>query len=100
MRFPNPGSPGRGAPGRSFGQDTDTLSYARGNGGRLMCSERAPKGPFRLLRKPGERGLDEPWQRAELVAALEHRADAWSQRRGAACQLAEAVLADPHLRER
>ena len=69
-----------------------------------MCSERARKGLFALeglLRgETVERGLDEPRQRFELVPALEHRADARSQRRRAACQLAEAVLAHPHGRER
>ncbi len=82
MRFPLPGSPGRGGSSRFCGQDTGTLSSREGLA-KDDVQRKARKGlfAFYVLIKALECDLDESRQRPELVAALEHGADARAERR-------------------
>src|SRR5581483_823891 len=110
MRFARPGSRARAArcrcpdhlavpPGE--GMARQKYGAARASGPPRLDMARC-LAPGRVLsgREAVERGVDEPRQRLELVAALEHRRDAVAHRPAAARELAEAVLADAHVRER
>src|SRR5262245_14409853 len=61
---------------------------------------RLPSRPFSFCGEALERRVDEPGERARVVAALEHRAEAGSERGTAARELAEPGVGDLDVRER
>src|SRR5688500_3707475 len=72
-------------------------SERRWRSGRTVGESR----PFLVLgRKPLLGGRHEPWQRREVVAALEYGSQARCECGAAPGELAEAVLGDEHLPER
>ena len=64
----------------------------------VLARKQRPRLPLR--REPLQRGLDEGWERREVVAALEDGGDPRSQLRAPRGQVAKAVGGDEHVGQR